>query len=428
MKRTIIFLIFLTTTTHSFAENFVFNPKCILPLRHTESALQARLQAIRRAEKEIVMTYFEIGDGIKTQLVLNELILARRRGVDVKIITDWVVSKISPHYLQLFDENGIQIKFYNHPNLKNIFHLTQRNHQKYIVVDRDILLIGGRNLDDRYFENDKNVKGTFYDFDLVLKGTVATEAADYFFNFWNKGYRLSQKKVNMENIDSIDQELKLQKRTELNPKIDFTLLDCDKSEFNANLPNKEDEMHSDIENLYVQLIDQAQEEIVIENAYVTLNNRIHQALARAAVRINPFTGRRVSIDIISNSLISNDIPIVYASFSRNRKKLFKLGVHFYEFPFQQTLHSKMAIFDKKTAIVGSFNLDRRASNFNMEDIVTIKDPEAASNILTYLEETKKDSVLIKSNRVSAYFKIPIKLKLKNFFNKLILLRFLDRQL
>ena len=428
MKQFIIFLISLASTCHSFAENFVFNPKCVLPLRLAESALQARLQVIRRAEKQIVMNYFKIGDGIKTQLVLNELILARRRGVEVKIITDAVVTKISDHYLQLFEENGIEIKFYNQPNLKNIFHLTQRNHQKYIAVDQDVLLIGGRNLDDHYFENDKNVKGTFYDFDVILKGTVATEATEYFFNFWDKGYRLNQKKVNAENIDSIDGELELQKRTELNPKIDFTLLNCDKSEFNANLPNKQDEMNSEIENLYVQQIDQAQEEIVIENAYVTLNNRIHQALMRAAVRLNPVTGQKIKIDIISNSIISNDVPIVYASFARNRKKLFKLGVHFYEFPFQQTLHSKMAVFDKKTAIVGSFNLDRRASNFNMEDIVTIKDPEAASNILTYLEETKKDSVLIKSNRISAYFKIPFKLKLKNFFNKLILLHFLDRQL
>ena len=225
----------------------------------------------------------------------------------------------------------------------------------------------------------------------------------------------------------MENQIRLQSETKISQSLDFDLKNCDSAHFKANLPNKADPYSVDLEQIYIDNIDRATDSIMIENAYVTLNNGIHKALLRAANRINPATGKKIDIQIITNSLLSNDVPIIYASFYKKRKNLLTAGVKFYEFPYLQTLHSKVAVFDKRISIVGSFNLNRRASHFNVEDFVVLQDDEAALQILSYLEETRSDCVLVKEG-YSDYSNISDKLKIKNFFNKIILLQILGQRL
>ena len=93
--------------------------------------------------------------------------------------------------------------------------------------------------------------------------------------------------------------------------------------------------------------------------------------------------RGVRVRVLTNSLASNDVPIVHAGYARYRKTLLRAGVELYEFKrsaraldrastldlgdvLEAGLHSKVYIFDRRKTFVGSFNLDPRSRHINTE--------------------------------------------------------------
>jgi cardiolipin synthase C len=69
---------------------------------------------------------------------------------------------------------GIQVRCYHPFDLQRPLRLYHRRHDKLLIVDRQHLVTGGRNIDDAYFGvGDK----TYIDMDIYLRGPVAEDAA-----------------------------------------------------------------------------------------------------------------------------------------------------------------------------------------------------------------------------------------------------------
>jgi cardiolipin synthase C len=107
--------------------------------------------------------------------------------------------------------------------------------------------------------------------------------------------------------------------------------------------------------------------------------------------------------VLTNSLLSTDVPMVHAGYRPYRIPLLQEGVELYEvkpMPGKPTpksdalkspssgqfsLHAKAFVFDRKRVFVGSANLDRRSLHLNTEIGLMIESPELARQVAARFE-------------------------------------------
>jgi putative cardiolipin synthase len=105
----------------------------------------------------------------------------------------------------------------------------------------------------------------------------------------------------------------------------------------------------------------------------------------------------VKIDVMTNSLASNDEPFASAAYSKYRVPMLKLGAHLYETDSSQLKndkliggalqnsvgrsHSKLIVIDRRTTFVGSMNMDFRSSRVNTELGMLVDSKELAEIVL-----------------------------------------------
>jgi putative cardiolipin synthase len=144
-----------------------------------------------------------------------------------------------------------------------------------------------------------------------------------------------------------------------------------------------------------EIVDQAQSEVLIVNAYIIPGERMMEILREA-------TERGVRVRMLTNSLASNDVPAVTAKYKKYRKPLIEAGVELYEFrahpEIQERvvdtspvdakfagLHTKAAVIDRTTVYVGSLNLDPRSIQLNTEMGMIVSSPGLAREIAEIAE-------------------------------------------
>jgi putative cardiolipin synthase len=106
----------------------------------------------------------------------------------------------------------------------------------------------------------------------------------------------------------------------------------------------------------------------------------------------------VAIKILTNSLASNDVAAVHAGYSKYRRDLLAAGVEIHEYQkfgetpkredtpsSESSFHSKGMVFDRRTAWIGSFNLDPRSIELNTEVAIIVESSSLAGAIANRLE-------------------------------------------
>src|SRR5207253_4189160 len=115
----------------------------------------------------------------------------------------------------------------------------------------------------------------------------------------------------------------------------------------------------------LDLVWKARDEVVISSPYFIPGDRSVEQFAA-------LVARNVKVTILTNSLASNDEPVVHTGYARYRGALLRGGVDLYElspsrihrakrlmFPGMSLgrLHAKTAVIDHSTVFIGSMNLD-----------------------------------------------------------------------
>ena len=112
-----------------------------------KDALDLRLDMIRKAKKEIIISTFDIREGYSSDDIFSELLKASRRGVKVKILVDGLYGTIHMTGKDIFkavgSEPNVKIKFYNTPNLLKPWTINGCLHDKYVISDNKFIN-GGR--------------------------------------------------------------------------------------------------------------------------------------------------------------------------------------------------------------------------------------------------------------------------------------------
>ena len=427
----------------------------IAVLEGGEDSFAVRMESLRNASKSIrIQALLFKGDeaGLRIAEVLKQ---KRAEGLDVRVIVDAFSNPWLQTQWMLFDlkQNGIEVEGYEALALQWINevavpHLTphydssgidNRYHEKMWIIDGEtdhaIAVAGGLNIGNEYFRVDPGDPDAYWrDQDVVLKGNIISDLVaafdrnfDYFvdikesrgiFNtnlYWDATRRVLDTTGKVPIPYSTRPELveRVAALEARQPLLDFRPARC---RFLQNRPRLKETY---IQQAYLKMIEHADEEILIANAYFVPTPSVSRALEDAA-------GRCVAIRLISNSPETNDLPEIsmvgrgyYKSLLAINSKLDvqacdnpEAGIRIWEWVGQAadeparsqgTMHSKFAVVDGRRSLVGSYNLDPRSEKLNSETAVVFEQAELSQRLrLLFLENDLKFSREVTLEQAAEY--------------------------
>ena len=152
----------------------------VYTLEEGDVSMIARAWLCESAEKTIDIQYFIFSADNVGLIAIDYLLRAADRGVKVRLLIDDIMLQADAEELSILDAHpNIFIKIYNPvanigKNLpEKLYNLTtdfqgfnQRMHNKTFIVDRQVVITGGRNIADEYFDFDHEYN--FRDRDVLL--------------------------------------------------------------------------------------------------------------------------------------------------------------------------------------------------------------------------------------------------------------------
>lgn len=403
------------------------------------NAMVTRAWLSEYAEESIDIQYFIFSMDNVGLIACDYLVRAADRGVKVRIIVDDIMVDASiEDVLSLAAHKNIEIKIYN-PGVnlgKNIWgklksfggdfaKANQRMHNKTFIVDNKVVVTGGRNIANEYFDYDHDYN--FRDRDILLIGKGTKSVSNSFTKFWDSKLTVDVKKVSKETdkpfADTVNytalhqyacnpENFWPQVRTRIKnlPQVFSELKESggivwtDSVQFVSDEPGKNDGKNGlrgggiTTKKLF-DLVSNAKYSVDIQTPYLITTPATIKMLRDA-------TSRGVRIRILTNSLASTDNVEAFSGYQRNRKKILETGARVFEFrPYaaERTkimtgelqeklnykpifgLHAKSMVIDGKTAVIGTFNLDPRSANLNTECLVIVKNKQIAQGVLKGME-------------------------------------------
>ena len=373
-------------------------------------AFVARVSLINAAQKSVDLQYYQYHSDLSGRLLTAALWQAAERGVRIRLLVDDMdlagkdidISKLSAH-------PNFEVRIFN-PFLRDKRRarqfitgfgvVTRRMHNKTFTVDSCISILGGRNIGDQYYGAHSEV--AFGDLDIAFTGGVVQEVQTSFDLYWNSEISYSIDLLNdyqpsKDDLLEVSQSLQSFLEENYNSQFAQALRENDLLSLVKN--NKVNEYTGNAVVLYDDplkivssrekteyhlapklrpYVDNAKDELVIVSPYFVPGDE-GVALFKDMIK------KGVKIRILTNSMKSNDVPIVHSGYSKYRKELLELGVELYEVDSARigilkkytdkadsstasklTLHAKYFVIDRKVTFIGSMNLDPRSRYENTE--------------------------------------------------------------
>jgi len=161
-------------------------------LEDGDGSMIVRAWLSEHAEKSIDIQYFIFSVDNVGLIACDYLVRAADKGIKVRILVDDIMVEADPEDIMTLDNHeNIEIKIYNPgANLgKNIGQklvkiakdfrgFNQRMHNKTFIVDGKVVITGGRNIADEYFDYDHEYN--FKDLDFLLLGKIGQDVQNSF--------------------------------------------------------------------------------------------------------------------------------------------------------------------------------------------------------------------------------------------------------
>ena len=358
-------------------------------LSDNAEALDARIRMIAQAEERILFSTFDIrADEAGTQ-VLAALLDAAERGVQVEMLVDgfrsWLYMEGCSEFLALSSHPNVEIRLYNQVNVLLPWTYMGRMHDKYIIVDDDLYLLGGRNTFS-YFLGETDGKHN-YDWDVLIWNDGSEEGSlsqleDYFYSIWDSEnvsvFHNNELIAEWPSVQKASAQLKqlyeqLQEdQPELFEPYDYAAVTCETDQVTllsnpTNITSKEPVVFYTI----MQLIGEA-DEADFHTPYIISNDWMLDMLAEA--------GSDTDLTIMTNSVANNGNLFGAAFYRQVKGTLLDMGISLLEFDGGVSYHGKVITMDNTLSLVGSYNLDLRSTYVDTELMLVI-DSEAFCTVL-----------------------------------------------
>ncbi len=162
------------------------------------------------------MQYYIAEEDNTGKLLLSAALYAADRGVRVRMLVDDLNFKdIDQIMAALNTHQNIDIRVFNpfgssthsfSERTRNLFtnvdHFTRRMHNKAMIADNQIAIVGGRNLGDEYFSASPTLQ--FRDLDVFAAGPVTQEISASFDDYWNSPISYPLRALNKQQFDPAD--------------------------------------------------------------------------------------------------------------------------------------------------------------------------------------------------------------------------------
>ena len=389
-----------------------------------------RMQMIDAAERTLDLQYYIFRDDDTGQLLTSAVLRAADRGVRVRVLLDdgdtvtgdEQITKLAAH-------PSIEVRIFNpfayrgHSELLrtaeftlNASRLDYRMHNKLLVVDNAIALIGGRNIGDQYFQIDPDSQ--FADDDVFVAGPITKKLSSSFDEFWNSDLSIPAEALSGEKsphaaLRERRVELKQQNREMKATGVDYLKRVASGEPFNGIISG-----HLPLIWAHAQLVYDRPDKNKVEDGE-RVGKLMHRAVANVALgvksellMVTPFLipgkegmqliedlrKRNVRVRILTNSLDSSMVLLAQAGYMRYRIPLLEDGVELYEIRSllgntrgsgetktisrhgNYSLHAKLFVFDRQKLFIGSMNFDQRSMHLNTEIGLIIDSPVLAQQI------------------------------------------------
>ena len=398
-------------------------------LKNGLDAFVARAALARVAERSLDVQYYLFHSDLSGSLLFYELWKAAERGVRVRVLLDDMDLDGKDRILAILNSHpNLEIRVFN-PFIRGKFRATQyvfqfgsvtrRMHNKAFIADNHFAILGGRNIGDEYFDAAPNL--AFGDLDVSLIGAAVNQTSNAFDLYWNS--RLSypveklSNEVSVESLQTIRKNFKTY--IENNGSSDYSKA-LDESDLVELIRRDAINYHWG----HAKIIYDHPEKILAERKERTKFNLMPQlrpytdAIKEELIVVSPYfipgnngvaffkslVEKGIKIRVLTNSLASNDVPIVHSGYSKYRKQLLESGVELYELDIttlgpnfknkpsrknrlghsvaKVSLHAKYFVIDREQAFIGSLNLDPRSTIENTEIGTIIESPSLARELAT----------------------------------------------
>ncbi|KPD22495.1 phospholipase D family protein [Idiomarina abyssalis] len=392
-------------------------------LSDAHRALIARVRLIREAKYHIALQYYLWRPDSSGLTLLKELLDAAERGVRIDLLLDDLHSKpLEPLLRDLSSRTNFTIKLFNpfrHRRwrwlnwLTDFKRMNRRMHNKALLVDGKVGIVGGRNVGNEYFGT--HAGQLFSDLDVIAKGEVVNKLLEDWQHYWNCHLSVPVSSIKSSNQKRLFEDIwsGFQKRPELQDLKQFVLSD----EHLNNFSDKDSERWYEAPAIVVSddplkaQLNSKPQRLVTQQLAKTLGSAQHSIVmvspyfvpTPAGVKeLENLSEQGVKVRVLTNSLAVTDVPAVHAGYQRHRRRLLLSGVQLFELrrteekrlrkdvrPYfrrsASSLHAKTVAVDAKRVFVGSFNFDPRSAQINTESGLLIESVEMAERINAMFE-------------------------------------------
>jgi cardiolipin synthase C len=415
--------------------------------------LTARVEMIDGAQRSLDLQTYIFRADVSGNVIARALMRAADRGVRVRVLTDdGEAIKGDERILSLAAKPGIEFRLFNPLRYRGHLKLLRgadwlfeegrldyRMHNKLMVADNAVAIIGGRNIGDQYFQIDP--ESQFGDDDVVVAGPIVQRLSAVFDQFWNSDLAIPAQAVDKRHtsekalstyraMQAKDGDQAGAKHAAGAPSPAGTpgaaaTPDAAATPNVASTPGADRQPFLDIVSgrtpliwAPMKLIYDSPDKKDVDKGN-TPGRLIYKALAEQAgavqtelLMVTPYfipspdelqllkeeRGRNARVRILTNSLAAAPNDEAHSGYMHYRVGLLQQGVELYEVRALlgntrgsgQTkaisrhgnygLHAKLFVFDRKVAFVGSMNFDQRSKHLNTEIGVLISSPELSREI------------------------------------------------
>ncbi len=387
----------------------------------------ARVQMIDAAERTLDLQYFIFRTDETGKLLAAAVLRAADRGVRVRLMLDDGETKPGDEQMAALDAHPqIEIRVYNPFAYRgsslflrglefsfNSARLDYRMHNKLMVVDNSIALVGGRNVGDQYFQIDP--ESQYADDDVFAAGPMVQRLSATFDEFWNcalaiparaltKGMTSEAALAKYREVltahrqqvkaDGMDYSTRIASGEPLASILSGKLpLIWARAQLVYDSPDKKSVdkgemvgrlMHKPV----AAAVADVQSELLMISPYLIPGDEGMQLFAE-------LRKRNVTVRILTSSLEATTVILAQAGYMKYRVPLLEMGAELYEIRSllgdsrgsgqtanisrfgNYSLHAKLFVLDRQRLFVGSMNFDQRSMHLNTEIGLIIDSPELA---------------------------------------------------
>lgn len=310
-----------------------------LELIHWGDRHMARiLDEISAARHEVAMEMYQIRPDEVGLDILAALAAAARRGVRVRLLLDGFGSQPVSRHLSEAIRAGVDVLWYNPIRLGAT--ITRRTHRKLIVVDRRRASLGGMNLTAQFSERHAET-GAWRDVSAWITGDAVQVLEGQFEAAWR------QEGGQPALLGPI----------------------ATRPGYPCALAGGADG-RSGHATAVLTLLAEARFEVLLATPYFLPDRTLRAALAAA---------HRRGVHVVVMVPRYSDIAWFKHASRRLYPGLLRAGVEIWE-RCDRMVHAKVAVVDRRVAVLGSANLNRQSLHANSETMLAVCDPTVAREL------------------------------------------------